>query len=88
MALVIRAIRSPGSIELVINVAAAVRAKMKPDLVAAVGIARVNLARALDPHLAFQKDGAGMHNCTCAALTWHAMAHIDAIRFARRDDPQ
>jgi hypothetical protein len=29
-----------------------------------------------------------MHNCTCAALTWHAMAHIDAIRFARRDDSQ
>src|SRR5262249_4383249 len=61
---------------------------MKTDLVAAVGIARVNLARAFDPYLAFQKDSAGMHNCTCAALTCHAMANIDAIRFARCDDPQ
>jgi hypothetical protein len=76
------------SFTLPINVAAAIRAEMKADLVAAVGIARVNLARALDPHLAFQVGSAGMHNCTCAALTCCAMANIDAIWLTGRDDPQ
>src|SRR5215469_18000648 len=76
------------SITLPINVAAAIRTEMKADLVTAVGIARVNLARALDPHLAFQVGSAGMHNCTCSALTCCAVANIDAIRLTGRDDPQ
>src|SRR6516225_7385740 len=76
------------SITLPINIAAAIRAEMKADLVAAVGIACVNLARALDSHLAFQVGSAGMHNRTCAALACRAMAHIDAIRFAGHDYSQ
>ena len=71
-----------------INVAAAFRAEIKTDLVPGVGTARVNLARALDPNLAFQVGSAGMHNCTCAALTRCAMANIDAIRLTGRDNPQ
>src|SRR5262245_52721068 len=61
---------------------------MKTDFVAAISIARVNLARALDPHLAFQIGGTGMHNCTCTALACSAMAHIDTIWFGVRDYPQ
>src|SRR5215470_11678151 len=76
------------SVALPINVAAAIRAEMKADLVAAFGIARVNLARALDSHLVFQVGGARMHNCTCAALACRAMAHIDAVRLAGHDYPQ
>jgi hypothetical protein len=76
------------SFTLPINVAAAIRAEMKADLVATIGTPRVNLARALDPHLAFQIGSAGMHNCTRAALTCCAVANIDAIRLTGCDDPQ
>jgi len=76
------------SITLPINVAAAIRAEMKADLVAAVGSACVNPARALDPHLAFQVSSAGTHNCTCAALACRAMADIDAIWLAEHDYSQ
>src|SRR5262249_34655584 len=76
------------SFALPINVAAAIRAEMKADLVAAVGITRINLARAPDSHFAFHVGSAGMHNRTCAPLACRAMAHIDAVRIARHDSPQ
>src|SRR5262249_46128198 len=74
------------SFALPINVAAAIRAEMKADLVAAVGITRINLARAPDSHFAFQVGSAGMHNRTCAALACRAMAHIDAVRIRTQSE--
>jgi len=61
------------------HVAAAIRAKMKTDLEAAVGVPLINLIVALDPNLSFWISAAGMDDGPGATLTRPTMTHLDPL---------
>ena len=61
------------------HVAAAIRAEMKADLEAAVGVPLINLIVALDPNLAFWISAAGMDDGPGAPLTSPTMTHIHPL---------
>src|SRR5215831_4666855 len=58
------------------HVAAAIRAEMKADLEAAVGVPLINLIVALDPNLAFWISAARMDDGSGATLACPTMTHI------------
>src|SRR5258705_4602722 len=68
-----------------VQVAAAIRAEIKADPIAAVGAALVDLALAFEPHLLFRVARAEMEGGAGAPPARLAMAEIDALRLARRD---
>ena len=85
-----RADRNPAhrriAVALPVQVAAAIRAEIEPDVGAAIGPALVDLPFALDPHLPLQPGGAEMEGCAGAALARLAVTEVDALRLARGDD--
>src|SRR5271163_1892237 len=66
--------------------AAAVRAEMKSNAIATVGVALVDLTLAVEPHLLFRKRRAEMEGRAGATLARLAMAQVNPIRIARGDD--
>ena len=62
---------------------AAIRAEMKSNAIAAVGIALVNLPLTVKSHLLFRKRRAEMESRAGAALTRLAVAQVDPIRLSR-----
>src|SRR5579862_8875199 len=66
-----------------IEVAAAIRAEIEPDVGAAVGPALEDFVFALDPHLCPWPGGAEMEGRAGAALARLAVTEIDPLRLAR-----
>src|SRR5258707_343234 len=69
-----------------VQVAAAIRAEIKADPIAAVRAALVDLALAFEPHLVFRVARAEMEGGAGAPPAGLAMAEIDALRLARGDN--
>jgi hypothetical protein len=65
--------------------AAAIRAEVKPDAMAAVGIAFIDPALAVEPHPLFQIGCAKMERGAGSALARLAMAQINPFRLTRGD---
>src|SRR5215471_327357 len=63
------------------HVAAAIRAEIKADLKAAVGVTFIDLVVALDPNLAFWIRAAGMDDGSGATLACPTMTHIHPLWF-------
>src|SRR5215471_6929279 len=74
------------AVALPIEIAAAIRAEMKADLVAAVGDAREDVALALEPDALLQIGRAEMEGSAGAPPAGLAVAEIDALRLAGRDN--
>ena len=70
------------------HVAAAIRAEVKADLEAAIGVTLINLVVAFDPNSAFRISAAGMDDSLGAALTRSTMTHIHSLGFARGGYPK
>ena len=66
--------------------AAAIRAKVKPDAIARIGLALVNFALAVEPHPLFQIGCAEMKRGASATLARLTVAEINSFRLARGDD--
>lgn len=71
------------AISLPIKRGAAIRAEMKSNPIAAVGVALVDLPLPIEPHLLFRKTCAEMESGTGAALACLTVAQVHPIRFAR-----
>ena len=64
-----------------IESAAAIRAEMKSNAIATVGVALVDLPLAVEPHLLFRIRRAEVEGSAGAALASLAVAQVDPIRF-------
>ena len=69
------------AISLPIQRAAAIRAEMKSNAIAAVGVALVNLPLTMEPYLLFRITGTEMESGAGASLARLAVAQINPIRF-------
>ena len=73
------------AVPLPINSAAAIRAEMKSNLVAAIGVALVDLPLAVEPHPLFGIGRTELESSASAALAHVAVAKINPIT---RSEPQ
>jgi hypothetical protein len=71
------------AVSLPIKRGAAIRAEMKSNPIAAVGVALVDLPLPIEPHLLFRKTCAEMESGTGAALACLTVAQVHPIRFTR-----
>ena len=71
------------AISLPIQRAAAIRAEMKSNAIAAVGVALVNPPLTMEPYPLFRITGTEMESGASAALARLAVAQVDPIRFTR-----
>src|SRR5438477_6394986 len=71
------------AVALPIKRGAAIRAEMKSNPIAAVGVALIDLPLPIEPHLLFRKTCAEMESGTGAALAFLAVAQVHPIRIAR-----
>jgi hypothetical protein len=71
------------AVSLPIKRGAAIRAEMKSNPIAAVGVALVDLPLPIEPHLLFRKTCAEMESGTGAALARLTVAQVNPIRFTR-----
>jgi len=71
------------AVPLPINSAAAIRAEMKSNVVAAIGVTLVDLPLAVEPHPLFGIGRTELESSASAALAHVAVAKINPIRFTR-----
>ena len=76
------------AVSLPIKRGAAIRAEMKSNPIAAVGVALVDLPLPIEPHLLFRKTCAEMESGTGAALACLTVAQVHPIRFTRGNYPK